>query len=106
MADPFARLTIPVLLKLPPPKSVVPLAKNVPLFRNPEFRALDKPVKLVVPFALSVPEFAKLDKPLMVTRPLNVKAVVSLVENVPPGWLLNVTFVKPTDPVAEKVPPD
>ena len=70
MADPFARLTIPVLLKLPPPKSVVPLAKNVPLFRNPEPGELDKPVKLVVPFAVNVPELAKLDKPLMLVVPL------------------------------------
>ena len=120
MADPFARLTIPELLKLPPPKSVVPLAKNVPLFRKPEFRALDKPVKLVAPFALNVPEFAKLNKPLMlvvplaanapafakVDAPLNVNAVVPLVVNVPPAWLLNATFVNPTEPVAEKSPPD
>ena len=98
----------------------MPLAKNVPLFRKPEFRALDKPVKLVAPFALNVPEFAKLNKPLMlvvplaanapafakVDAPLNVNAVVPLVVNVPPAWLLNATFVNPTEPVAEKSPPD
>jgi len=99
-ADPFAKSTTPVLLKLPPPKLVVPFARNVPLFRNPASRALDKPLKLVAPFALNVPELVTLKAPLKVVNPAVVKVpalvrldkplmlVVPLVRDAPPARLL------------------